>query len=77
MNFAPVAISVAAIKLNAIDHASVLNFGTAQHIDIAVAYKRNQGLGEQNGDLSPIVLPISAVSDCDLNDSNAIKASVL
>ncbi|KMY53888.1 hypothetical protein A8F95_18740 [Bacillus wudalianchiensis] len=73
--FAPVVINVLGIKVNAIDHGTVLNLGSSQHIDLFVSYKRNQGIGEQNGDLSPTVLSQSAVWDMDAIDSPSAKSS--
>ncbi|WP_205620139.1 hypothetical protein [Cohnella thermotolerans] len=54
-----------------------LSLGTSQHPDTFVSYKRNQGVGEQNGDISPMFVPISLVLDCDLVDSPGIKGSLL
>jgi len=77
MNFSPVKISINSLKINAVDHASVINMGTSLHVDQFVAYKRNQGIGEQNGDVSPIFLPISKVVDNDISDSPMIKNSIV
>ncbi|WP_123040946.1 hypothetical protein [Cohnella candidum] len=77
MSFAPVTVNVLGLKINAIDHSAVLNMGASQHIDLFVSYKRSQGIGEQNGDFSPIILALSGVSDCDLIDSPAAKYSFL
>jgi hypothetical protein len=73
--FAPVVINVLGIKINALDHSAVMNMGPNQHIDLFVSYKRNQGIGEQNGDASPIFIPISWVTDADISDSPTIKNS--
>lgn len=77
MSFSPVMVNILGLKLNAIDHAAVLNLGPSQHIDLFVSYKRNQGIGEQNGDLSPILFSASSVFDQDLSDSPTIKGSIL
>ncbi len=77
MTFAPVVLNVLGIKINAIDHGSVVNLGSSQHLDQFVSYKRNQGMGEQNGDLSPTLQPQSGVWDMDLIDSPTIKSSFL
>ncbi|NHM33901.1 hypothetical protein [Neobacillus terrae] len=76
-NFAPVYINLGVFKLNSIDNAAVVNMGNSKHIDIVVAYKRNQGLGEQNGDISPILFPITSVLDSDLIDTPTIKNSII
>lgn len=75
MNFAPVMVNVGALKINAVDHAAVLNLGPSQHIDIFVSYKRNQGIGEQNGDVSP-TLSVSWILDNDIIDSPTCKISL-
>nr|WP_307150849.1 hypothetical protein [Robertmurraya andreesenii] len=75
MMFGQVVINVMGIKVNAIDNGAVINLGPSQHIDQFVSYKRNQGLGEQNGDLSPAVYSRSWVSDMDLLDNPAVKSS--
>ncbi|GIN87672.1 hypothetical protein J6TS2_40580 [Heyndrickxia sporothermodurans] len=77
MLFAPVQINLQTFKVNSLDNSAVLNMGTSQHIDIYVSYKRNQGLGEQNGDLAQIFLPISTVGDSDVIDSPAVKNSII
>ena len=77
MLFSPVVVNVLGLKINALDHASVLNMGPSQHIDQFISYKRNQGIGEQNGDLSPMVLSVSWVADRDWSDSNTLKNSVV
>ena len=63
MTFAPVSLNILGIKINAIDHASIVNLGSSQHLDQFVSYKRNQGIGEQNGDSSPNILSSSWVLD--------------
>jgi hypothetical protein len=70
-------IHIVGFKVNAIDHSSVLNMGSTQHVDIFVSYKRSQGVGEQNGDLSPMLLPVSWVTDQDIIDSPTVKNSLV
>lgn len=77
MIIAPMAINLLGVKANTLDHSSIINFGPNQYIDQYTAYKRNQGVGEQNGDISPINIPISWVVDPDLNESNSVKNSVV
>jgi hypothetical protein len=77
MNFAPMSVNLLGIKLNVIDHASLMNMGPNQFIDQFVSYKRNQGFGEQNGDLSPVLVPISYVNDPDFSDSWTAKDSLI
>lgn len=77
MIFAPVDIHILGYKVNAVDHSSVVNMGATQHIDVFVSYKRSQGVGEQNGDLSPMFMPLSWVIDCDLSDSPSMKNSLV
>lgn len=75
LHFSPVTVTILGIKLNALDHSSVINLGPSQHIDQYVSYKRNQGIGEQNGDLSPVFVPVTAVLDNDLVDNPSFKGS--
>ncbi|MCM3766418.1 hypothetical protein [Neobacillus niacini] len=77
MYFGPVNINLLSFKINAIDHSAVVNFGPSKHIDVFVSYKRSQGIGEQNGDLSPILLTYSNVIDNDLSDSPTAKYSII
>jgi hypothetical protein len=77
MFFSPVTINLQIVKINAIDHSAVFNMGTSQHLDLFVSYKRNQGIGEQNGDFSPIFNPTSSVLDSDISDSASVKNSVI
>lgn len=73
----PTAVNLLGFKVNTIDNASVVNAGAIQYIDQFVTYKRNQGFGEQNGDLSPVNVPLSLFSDPDLIDSASAKASAI
>ena len=75
--FTPTVINLLGFKVNAIDNSSVVNAGSLQYIDQFVSYKRNQAVGEQNGDLSPINLPISNVVDPDVLDSTSAKNSAI
>lgn len=77
MKFAPVSLNLLGIKINAMDHGAVLNLGPSQHLDFFVSYKRNQGIGEQNGDASPTILSTSWVSDMDFIDNPTVKSSFL
>lgn len=77
MTFAPMSVNVLQIKVNAIDNSAVLNIGPNQQVDFFMSYKRNQGIGEQNGDLSPIICTLSLVSDQDLIDTQALKNSII
>ncbi|MFB6366773.1 hypothetical protein ACFCP7_22440 [Paenibacillus elgii] len=77
MIFAPMTVNLLEIKINSLDHASVVNIGPNQHVDLYVSYKRNQGIGEQNGDLSPITATLSWIMDPDLIDAGAMKNSII
>ncbi len=77
MTFAPVVLNILGIKINALDHGAVVNIGSSQHLDQCVSYKRNQGIGEQNGDISATLQPQSGVWDMDLIDSPTNKSSFL
>ncbi|GIP40195.1 hypothetical protein J31TS4_34750 [Paenibacillus sp. J31TS4] len=77
MLFAPVEVNLLGFKVNSLDNAASMTVGPSQHIDLFVSYKRNQGIGEQNGDDSPMVLPVSWVADADWIDSPSRKISIL
>lgn len=64
------------VKVNAIDNGSLLNFGPNQWTGQFIAYKRNQGFGEQNGDFVPVIIPICYVFDQDLADNPSVKNSI-
>lgn len=70
-------VNVLGIKVNTQDNSSVINLGPNQFIDQFTSYKRNQGVGDPGGDLSPINIPISWVLDPDLSDSNTAKNSLV
>lgn len=75
--FAPVTVNLLGIKINTLDHVSVMNLGPSQYIDQFISYKRNQGFGEQNGDIVEIIIPISFVLDADINDALSVKNSIV
>lgn len=77
MNFAPMLFNVLAFKINAPDHMSVLTMGTNQQVDLFLSNKRNQGFGEDNGDLNQINLPVNYTVDTDFADGNSQKTSIL
>lgn len=77
MNIAPMSINFLAFKVNTVDNSSIVNLGPNQFIDQFTSYKRNQGVGEQNGDLSPVNIPISYVVDPDVSDSATSKNSLI
>ncbi|MBY0121669.1 hypothetical protein [Bacillus sp. S/N-304-OC-R1] len=76
-SFSPVVMNVLAIKVNAVDNESVVMTGSLQNVDLFLSYKRNQGIGEVNGDLCPLNVPISSVVDPDVLDSTSAKTSVI
>ncbi|WP_394233621.1 hypothetical protein [Niallia oryzisoli] len=75
--FSPTIVNILGIKINALDNGAISNTGSLQVIDQLVTYKRNQGFGEQNGDLSPSNAITPAVVDPDVSDSNSMKNSVV
>lgn len=77
VRFAPSSLNILGIKINSVDNGAVVNLGPSQHLDLFVSYKRNQGFGEHIGDLSPILLSTSWVSDMNLIDSASLKSSNL
>jgi hypothetical protein len=77
LNIAPMAFNFLGFKVNSLDNGAFLNLGPNQFIDQFVSYKRNQGVGEQNGDISPVNIPISWIGDTDVTDSNTAKNSIV
>ncbi|MBM7653312.1 hypothetical protein JOC76_002772 [Neobacillus cucumis] len=77
MIFAPMNVNFGGMKVNVLDHGSILNMGPNQMTDFFISYKRNQGYGEQNGDIAPMLIPISLILDNDLSDSPTVKNSIL
>lgn len=75
--FSPAVVNLLGFKINTVDNGAVTNMGSLQVIDQFVSYKRNQAFGEQNGDLSPIAIPNSAIVDPDAVDSNSAKNSLV
>jgi len=75
--FTPFALNLLASKINSVDNNSIVNVGPVQFIDQFTSYKRNQGFGEQNGDLSPINIPIDYLIDPDVSDSPSVKNSIV
>jgi hypothetical protein len=74
---APFAINLLGFKINSQDNNSNIVMGPNQIIDQLLTYKRNQGVGELNGDISPVYIPISWVVDPDITDSNSAKNSIV
>lgn len=75
--FTPFALNLLGFKINSVDNAAVVNVGPVQYIDQFTSYKRNQGFGELNGDLSPINIPIDYLMDPDISDSATVKNSII
>ncbi|WP_223595439.1 hypothetical protein [Neobacillus bataviensis] len=77
MLFAPMVVNLLGFKVNVIDQGSNVIMGPNQQFDLFVSTKRNQGFGELNGDVSPVNIPIQAVTDQDVIDSASVKNSVV
>ncbi|WP_040208988.1 hypothetical protein [Neobacillus jeddahensis] len=77
MIFAPMSVNLGDLKINVLDHGSILSMGPLQFTDKFISYKRNQGFGEQNGDDSTLLIPITYIMDCDVSDSWTMKNSIL
>lgn len=75
--FTPFALNLLGFKVNSVDNASVINVGPVQYIDQFTSYKRNQGFGEQNGDLSSVNIPIDYLMDPDVVDNPSAKNSII
>ncbi|WP_374110632.1 hypothetical protein [Neobacillus cucumis] len=70
-------VNLGDLKVNVLDHGSILNMGPNQMTDVFISYKRNQGYGEQNGDIAPMLIPISFLLDNDVSDSPTVKNSII
>jgi hypothetical protein len=68
---------VFAFKINSQDRNSIVSLGPNQQIDNYQSNKRNQGVGEMNGDLQTAFFPLNAINDNDLSDSGSVKNSVV
>ncbi|HAM79471.1 MAG TPA: hypothetical protein DCO80_01520 [Ornithinibacillus sp.] len=77
MNFAPMVVNILGFKVNVMDRAATLSFGPVQQAGCFLSTKRNQGFGEENGDLTTFNIPMTSVYDPDLIDSNSQKNSIL
>ncbi|WP_418910942.1 hypothetical protein [Bacillus subtilis] len=66
MFFSPSVVNVGGFKINTMDRGSSLTLGPYQQVDYFLSAKINQGFGEENGDFTPLVVPISNVLDADL-----------
>lgn len=77
MNFAPMAINMLGFKVNSMDRASTVSLGPIQQVGFFLSTKRNQGFGEQNGDVNAITLPINSVIDPDVIDVSSQKNSIV
>lgn len=75
--FGPVQVNMFGFKANAIDRGSFISFGPSQQVDSFMSVKLNYGFGEETGDAVFINVPMSAVNDSDVSDSNAGKTSVI
>ncbi|AZU61869.1 hypothetical protein [Neobacillus mesonae] len=75
--FTPLAVNLLGFKVNSLDNGAVINVGSFLSIDEFLSYKRNQAVGEQNGDFSPINIPIASVIDPDIADSPSAKNSII
>ena len=76
MNFAPMVVNVLGFKINVMERSATLSFGPIQQMDVNNSTKRNQGFGEENGDLTSVNIPICNVMDADLLDSNFQRGSL-
>ncbi|GGH73984.1 hypothetical protein JOD43_000182 [Pullulanibacillus pueri] len=76
MNFAPMVVNLLGFKINVMERTATLSFGPIQQMDINNSTKRNQGFGEENGDLTSVNIPIGSVMDQDLADANFQKWSI-
>ncbi|MCZ8514052.1 hypothetical protein O9H85_16800 [Paenibacillus filicis] len=77
MIFAPMSVNLLGFKVNVLDRDSTLSFGPSQKIDVFISSKQNMGFGENNGDLSPIFVPMDIILDSDVLDNVPNKNSIV
>ncbi|MGC4377470.1 hypothetical protein WD019_11095 [Fictibacillus sp. Mic-4] len=77
MNFAPMVVNILGFKVNTMDRSATLSLGPIQQVDFYQSNKRNQGFGEQNGDLDVYNFPINNVADMDVLDNPSSKGSLV
>ncbi|WP_409300170.1 hypothetical protein [Peribacillus sp. SCS-155] len=73
--YTPMVLNLLGFKINTLDNGSVVNAGSMQLVDQLVSYKRNQAIGEQNGDFVSVNMPFANIADTDGLDSNTVKNS--
>ncbi|GAB4264351.1 hypothetical protein Tfer_1408 [Thermincola ferriacetica] len=75
--FAPMVVNLLGFKINVAERNSIISLGPVFQIDVFQSNKRNQGFGEQNGDLSPNWFPVQAVNNPVVQDSASAKLSAV
>jgi len=75
--FAPMVVNLLGFKVNVAERNTIISLGPVGQVDLFQSNKRIQGYGEQNGDLSPVYLPVNGVSNPVVIDSNSVKSSTV
>jgi len=75
MIITPQVINLLGFMVNVNERNANLSISSIQQVDSFVSDKKNQGVGDQFGDLESILAPINFVNEADINDSNGIKTS--
>lgn len=73
MFFIPTNVNIGSMKISSPDHKSAVSVGSAFLKGSNVAGKKNQGFGQQFGDLSITAVPIHIVLDEEIIDIPSIK----
>lgn len=73
MAFLPTNLQLGYLKINGFGSGSAVSFGDNLIIGRNVVCKKNQGYGEQNSDHTLIQIPIHAIFDADVIDSDVLS----
>ncbi|WML44930.1 hypothetical protein [Neobacillus sp. PS3-40] len=74
MFFLPTKVNLGFIKINEVGLGSTFTIGRTQSIGRNNSNKKNQGFGQQVGDMTSVSVPIHIVKDADIIDSTTIHS---
>lgn len=75
MFFLPTTVNIKVMKLNNVDHLSVVSFGTTINQNRNVNAKKNQGFGQQLADDTLRAFTISSTTDNEAQDLMSQKTT--
>jgi hypothetical protein len=76
MFFLPTKVNLGFIKINEVGLGSNFTIGRTKSIGRNNSTKKNQGFGQQVGDMTSISVPIQIVKDADIIDSIIINSKI-